>query len=66
MTSETCQTGKLMHDTRELAQRQLVSFKTTRGKRGGGGKPNRQSGGRVINVYRCPLCDHWHIGHTAP
>lgn len=72
MTTETCQTGKLMHETRELAQRQLVSFKTTKGKgsgggkRGAGGRPNKQGGGKVLNVYRCPLCDHWHVGHTAP
>lgn len=46
----SCPSGKIPHLTREGAGQQLRGL-----------KHHRKSQG--MEVYRCRLCDHWHVGH---
>lgn len=45
--------GKIPHETREEARWQRVSLRLTGNKR------------RIadLEIYRCPECDSWHVGH---
>lgn len=46
---------KIPYDTRHVANRLLKSF--------GSGERDVQRGRGYLNVYRCPICNGWHIGH---
>jgi hypothetical protein len=49
------QCRKIPYETRHMAARLMKSF----------GQPNTnvQRGEGIMNVYRCPVCRGWHIGH---
>ena len=57
--TEPCITGKVQHNTRQNADksRRKMAIKNIR---------NRVIGieTKVLNVYQCPFCPYWHVGHS--
>lgn len=47
--------GKIQHATRELAEAALHNMRQ-------GGKKLK---GHVLQAYRCPYGDHWHVGNNS-
>jgi hypothetical protein len=47
---------KIPYENRRLAAKLMKSFS--------GGQRDIDRGQGVLNVYRCPYCGAWHIGHS--
>lgn len=73
-----CPTGKQWHETEREARDQLLSLKEfgrRRVRRNGTRRhldgetmarlKRQRERGQELEVYRCKVCDHWHIGHAS-
>lgn len=63
VVTPACPTGKVQHRTRGKALRAL-----SRSRSGilAGVYPTGSTGKVPEHVYRCPLCQHWHLTSQAP
>lgn len=50
-----CPTGKVKHFTHESALQHIGQIR----------QAGRRKKGHVLNAYRCPQCQCWHVGHQS-